>query len=105
MFEIEGKTLDFKRVTAKDGLAIQALMTQSNGDSMSPEAMQKLAEIALRYLVITDGDKPPLESPTIEMLDKSEIFENPMVMVEITTRFMEKIGGFLAALPSFRNTK
>lgn len=103
MFEIEGKTLDFKRVTAKDGLAIQALMTQSNGDSMSPEAMQKLGELALRYLVITDGDKPPLESPTIDLLDS--IFENPMVMIEITTRFMEKIGGFLAALPSFRNTK
>ena len=103
MFEIEGKTLDFKRVAAKDGLAIQALMGQSNGDSLTPEAMQKLAEIALRYLVITDGDKPPLESPTIDLLDS--IFENPMIIVEITTRFMEKIGGFLAALPSFRNTK
>ena len=103
MFEIEGKTLDFKRVTAKDGLAIQALMGQSNGDSLTPEAMQKLAEIALRYLVITDGDKPPLESPTIDLLDS--IFENPMIIVEITTRFMEKIGGFLAALPTFRNTK
>ena len=103
MFEIEGKTLDFKRVAAKDGLAIQALMGQSNGDSLTPEAMQKLAEIALRYLVITDGDKPPLESPTIDLLDS--IFENPMIIVEITTRFMEKIGGFLAALPTFRNTK
>lgn len=103
MFEIEGKTLDFKRVAAKDGLAIQALMGQSNGDSLTPEAMQKLAEIALRYLVITDGDKPPLESPTIDLLDS--IFENPMIIVEITTRFMEKIGGFLAALPTFRNIK
>lgn len=103
MFEIEGKTLDFKRVAAKDGLAIQALMGQSNGDSLTPEAMQKLAEIALRYLVITDGDKPPLESPTIDLLDS--IFENPMIIVEITTRFIEKIGGFLAALPTFRNIK
>lgn len=103
MFEIEGKTLDFKRVAAKDGLAIQSLMGQSNGDSLTPEAMQKLAEIALRYLVITEGDKPPLESPTIDLLDS--IFENPMIIVEITTRFMEKIGGFLAALPTFRNTK
>lgn len=104
MFEIEGKTLDFKRVTAKDGLAIQALMASGDKEgNLPPEVVQKIGEIALKYLTITDGDKPPLESPTIEVLDT--IFENPMTMIEITTQFIKIIAGFLAALPIFRNIK
>lgn len=104
MFEIEGKTLDFKRVAAKDGLAIQALMATADKEgNLPPEAVQQIAEVALKYLVITEGDNPPIESPKIDDLD--DIFKNPMVSIEINTQFIEKIAGFLAALPTFRNIK
>lgn len=102
MFEIENKKLDFKRVKAKDALEIKSLMLALSMNENNFEASKKLDDYAIKHLII-DSNGSIIENITIDLLDT--MFENPFVITEISARFMEKIKGFLSALPSFQNLK
>lgn len=99
---IEGKKIEFARVSVNDALKIKNAMmiiakdNVSNNDMM--DALMLIDDIAVKYLII---DKQSIN--TISALEK--IFENEFAILQITQAFQEKIKAFLVSLPTYPEHK
>ena len=101
-FELEGKKCGFKRITTRDALEIQHIMTRLAQGKATKDDERELDALALKYLEISNGGVKN-DGFTIELLETQ--FTNPFAIVEINAKFQGYVGGFLAALPSFQNLK
>lgn len=95
---IEGKKIEFARVSVNDALKIKNAMmiiakdNVSNNDMM--DALKLIDDIAVKYLIV---EKQSIN--TISALEN--VFENEFAILQITQAFQEKISAFLVSLPTY----
>lgn len=88
---LDGKC-EFKQLDMRDGLKLAgyAAKLDSGNVDESAEAMERIGLIALKYLKVNGVDIKDIAD--LEMLSDGS---NPMMLVQITTKFMEDFQGFL----------
>ncbi|HDZ5042721.1 TPA: hypothetical protein RTG66_001558 [Campylobacter jejuni] len=107
-YSIFGKQYGFKPITTQDALRIRNVSFILAKDNANFEDLEKvnnvIDNIAIKYLVIKDESGTEFDNLNFNTLQT--IFNDnenaPFVMVEIQKQFMELVGGFLQALPSFQ---
>lgn len=87
---IEGEC-EFSKVSMQDGLRIAGYASKmdSGGVDESAEAMVKLGDIALKYLIVDGNNVKDIAGLTLVCDD------NPMILTVVTTKFMEEFQDFL----------
>lgn len=93
-FSIKGLNgkCEFKQLDMRDGLRLAgyaAKLDSGNVDECA-DAMEKIGLIAIKYLKVDDTDIKDIAG--LEMMSDGS---NPMMLVQITTKFMEDFQGFL----------
>ena len=105
MFEIDGKELDFKRVSTEAALKCKNLIAISNSDNASlkdkMDANEMLDKLAFKHLRVKGSNGEWLENISYEAFDA--LFEEDGRGFEVTLRFQQLIASFLTALPSYQN--
>lgn len=97
---IEGKKIEFSRVSVRDALTIKnamMIMTKENTNQQDMmEALKIIDDIAIKYLVI--------EGQAINSISALEnVFNNEFSIFQISQYFQEKISAFLQSLPTYQN--
>ncbi|WP_291952720.1 hypothetical protein [Campylobacter sp.] len=105
-FKLGDVTYYFERVTTQDALKIKNSMFILARDNASPKDIEYANSIndslCLKYLCLKDSAGMEHKAPPLATLDL--IFnDNPMAIIEISKNFMEYVGAFLNALPSYQH--
>lgn len=90
---IEGEC-EFDTIDMRDGLRISgyAARLQDGSVEASGEAMEKIGEIALKYLKV-NGEKVNDIAGLVTVIDDEK--QNPTILIAITLKFMELFNNFL----------
>lgn len=107
-YSIYGKQYGFKPITTQDALKIKNIMFVLAKDNTTIEDNEKansaIDNLCFKYLVLKD--ESGIEFDNINAQNFETFFQDvqnaSFGIVEISKNFMEMIGGFLNALPSYQ---